>query len=258
VDKHTPKRVAYRAAKRYIHWVDGFSYDFAKNGEEWLMGATSGFGFKTVFDVGANIGSWTRSALGYFQAAEFHCFELSSETFATLQENLNEPRVHLNNFGLSDSDSEVEYKNYGRNSGVNTLLLNAEYHDRHQQPELAVGGTRRGDSYCEEVGVEVIDFLKVDVEGAEHLVFRGFHGILSQKKIRLIQFEYGYTHADAKFLMRDFFELFESYGYVVGKLRRGRVELVGWSYRLNDFDSGPNFVAVRDSDVSLIRTLTSR
>ena len=249
-------QLIYRAAKRYIRRVDGFSYDFSKNGEEWILQRTAAFDFAVVFDVGANVGSWTRNAQRYFAKARYHCFELSNETFPTLATNIQMANCYLNNFGLSDTNAEIQYKDYGKDSGVNTLLLGADFHDEKISPVLKNGSVRRGDDYCRSAGVDFIDFLKIDVEGAEHHVLNGFTKMLSEKRVRIVQFEYGYTHGDAKFLMRDFFKLFASYGYIVGKLRKGKVEFVEWSYPLNDFNSGPNFIAVRKSDTELIERLT--
>ena len=248
-------KLIYRAARRYIRRADGYSYDFAKNGEEWILQRAAALDFSVVFDVGANVGSWTQHAQRYFDNAELHCFELSAETFATLSRNIESNRCHLNNYGLSDSNADIEYKDYGRDSGVNTLLLDASFHDSSIEPAVKKGKVRRGEDYCQTEGIDYIDFLKIDVEGAEHLVLQGFAKMLSEQRIRMVQFEYGYTHGDAKFLMRDFYELFASYGYRVGKLRKGRVEFVEWSYALNDFDSGPNFIAVRETNTDLIQYL---
>ncbi len=249
------KQLAYRKAKKYIKWVDGYSYNFAKNGEEWILKQTSDLGFKVIFDVGANIGSWTAHALKHYKNAEIHCFEISEQTYKSLQKNTTSKNCHLNNFGLSNENETIEYKDYGDNSGVNTILLDVDYHDKKIAPKLKKAQLQKGDDYCQTNKVNNIDFLKIDVEGAEHLVLTGFAKMLDEQRIRLIQFEYGYTNGDTKFLMRDFFKFFSEKGYKVGKLRRGKVEFTDWSYALNDFNSGPNFIAVRQSDTELIEKL---
>jgi hypothetical protein len=110
---------------------------------------------------------------------------------------------------------------------------------------------RRGDAYCDENGIDFIDFLKIDVEGAEHLVLAGFDKMLMRKSVRLIQFEYGYTNGDTKFLMRDFYEYFEKLGYIIGRVRKGPIFFDKWTYKHNDFKSGPNYVAIRADDLEL-------
>lgn len=251
-----PKTILYRLAKRYIRWHDGFSYDFSKNGEEWLLKqVTKYIPFRTIFDVGANKGSWSEYALKYFPDSHIHCFEISKDSFDTLSKNLHGKCCILNNFGLSNVNEFVEYKFYGKNFGGNTILVRAEYHDKRNEPVILQSRVCRGDDYCDSMGIDSIDLLKIDVEGADHLVLHGFSRMISSGSIRLIQFEYGYTHGDAHYLMRDFFEFFESNGYVIGKLRHGRIEFSRWTYQMNDFDSGPNYVAVRQSDQELIGRL---
>ena len=243
------KQRLYRLAKRYVRKVDGFSYNVERNGERWLLERLSGSDAAVVCDVGANVGVWTGLALAAFPEARVHAFELSSSTFETLSRaHAEHPRCVLANVGLSDAEGEVSYKDYGPDSGKNTLLTSADYHDRTTPARLLSGRVTTGDAYCAAHGIERVDVLKIDVEGAEHRVIEGFSGMLGRGAVRLVQFEYGYTHGDAHFLMRDFYALFERHGYRVGLLRQGGVRFVPWSYRLNDFESGPNYVAVRADD----------
>ena len=66
-------------------------------------------------------------------------------------------------------------------------------HSERRQVEV-----QTGDAYCTRHRIERIDLLKIDVEGAEHLVLRGFERMLHERRIEVIQFEYGlaniYTH----------------------------------------------------------------
>jgi FkbM family methyltransferase len=235
----------------------GFSYDFHKNGEYELLSKLQELKPLCIFDVGANVGEWTRIALEKFPAATIHSFELSSATFNTLKENVRDPRARLNNFGLSDREGSFDYKDYGRNAGVNTLLLQAVYHDAHAPHRILQGSLRRGDDYCRDAGIENIDFLKIDVEGAEHMVLEGFADMLAKKAIRAVQFEYGYVNGDSKFLMRDFYEFFRKYGYVVGRVVKGPIVFRDWTYKDNDFMSGPNYVAIREDDLALGNRLSN-
>jgi len=248
-----PRFAMYVLAKKYIKRYEGFSYDASKNGERHLLDILSREDINVVFDVGANIGDWSKDALDRFPQARIHSFELSNSTFVTLRDNLSgESRIVLNNCGLSNEQGQVTYKDYGENSGVNTIIAGADFHDASIQPRQRHGVLTTGDAYCRENGIGTIDLLKIDVEGAEHLVLEGFAEMLAKKAIMLVQFEYGYTHADAKFLVKDFYRLFEQYGYVLGPLKPTGVLFMDFVYPLNDFNSGPNYVAVRSDDRDLI------
>jgi FkbM family methyltransferase len=244
-------------AKKYINYYNGYSYDFFRNGESELLTKMAALNPKTVLDVGANVGDWSAIAAEKFPAAVVHCFEISKKTFQTLAGHLKGSRFKLNNFGLSNETGTLHYKDYGQNSGVNTIILGATYHDDAVSHALIEAPIKSGADYCRENSINFIDFLKIDVEGAEHLVIMGFEELLAKKTIRAIQFEYGYTNGDSRFLMRDFYNLFEKHGYVVGKICRGRMSFRGWMYQDNDFTSGPNYLAVRGDDDQLIRLLSN-
>lgn len=246
-----PSTVLVKILQGAIDSLRGYSYDFNKNGERELLEKLSGEGFREVFDVGCNVGEWSLTAVKYFAQARIHCFELSASTFRTLSANLKGPNFVLNNMGMGDRDAQVQYKDYGEDSKVNTLLVDATYHDRKLESLIKTATIRAGDSYCAEKGIEQIDFLKIDVEGADHLVLDGFAAMLRRQAIRVVQFEYGYTHGDAKFLMRDFYKLFEQHGYIVGRVQKGGIAFDEWTYKHNDFRSGPNYVAIRKDDAHL-------
>ena len=256
--KRKLKKIVLRVARRLMNWANDFSYNFEQNGEKWIQNAVDGLDFKVFFDVGANIGNWTREARSIHSNTKFHCFELSKETYDTLKKNINLSDVILNNIGLSNISGDVEYKDYGNNSGGNTLLTNSVFHDKRKKPKIRYGKVVKGDDYCEINGIHFIDFLKIDVEGVEHLVLEGFSEMLSKGNIRIIQFEYGYTNGDTKFLMRDFYYLFNENKYIVGKLMLDSVDFMEWNYNLNDFTSGPNFIAIKESDKELFDILSAR
>ena len=243
----------YVLAHKYIKRYEGFNYNFQKNGEENFLNRLSQQDIKVIFDVGANVGDWSEVALKKFNDVTVHCFELSESTYRTLQAKLaHEERLVLNNIGLSDTAGTVEYKDYGSNCRKNTLLSDVNFHALDNPPIAKKADLTTGAAYCASMGIGTVDLLKIDVEGAEQLVLKGFADFLEKGKIKVIQFEYGYLNGDAKFLMKDFYRLLESSGYVLGPLKRDGVLFMDFDYALNNFKSGPNYVAVHKSCPEII------
>ena len=240
---------------RFVDHVRGFSYEFDKNGEKEVLETISELQFETVFDVGANIGHWSKVALGLFPKATVYAFELSQQTFSVLHSNLRGNRVRLYDFGLSDVEEAVKFKDYGVNSGGNTMVLRSSFHDDYLDFGISEGRVKVGDDFFRKEGLLSIDFLKIDVEGAEHLVLKGFSSTLEQQKVRIIQFEYGYANGDGSFLMRDFYDFLGGFGYVIARVERGGLDFRDWRYPDNDFKSGPNYVAVLGHDTEVINLL---
>lgn len=250
-----PRTVGVKLLQGAIDHLRGYSYDFERNGERQLLERMATLGARTVFDVGANVGDWTLVAAQLMPDAHIHCFELSPRTWRTLSQRVSGARFTVNNCGMGDRDGTIEFKDYGENSTVNTILPNATYHDAKLTAAVSRAEIVTGDTYCARHGIERIDLLKIDVEGADHLVLAGFERMLRAQTVRVVQFEYGYTHGDAKFLMRDFYALFARHGYTVGRLERRGVAFEPWHYKMNDFRSGPNYVAVPQNDDAALSAL---
>jgi FkbM family methyltransferase len=227
-------------------------HDFDHNGESNLLRSLQRFDIKIVFDVGCNVGEWSATALDNFKEASVHCFELSEPTFNVLLSNLTDNRSIKNNVGLSNKVGKSTFKQYAGRSKVNTLLSSATYWDDSEMVQVVECELTTGDVYCTEHSIEFVDVLKIDAEGADLFVLEGFREMLKNQRIGLIQFEYGYTHADAGHCMRNFFTLLNACGYKIGKLWSDGVEFTDFFYWLNNYKSGPNFVAVRANDVKII------
>ena len=237
----------YRFSESYVNLYRGYSYNPVVNGEYFIIKQILKIFIKKIifFDVGANVGDWSKFMTSNANDYEAHVFEISKQTYSELKKkfkNNKSSKIYLNNFGLSDKNKIIKFKNYGKSFGGNTILLNANYFNKKK---FLISKTKvtRGDDYLKKFKINKINFLKIDVEGAEYFVLNGFKKAFRSKKIDIIQFEYGYTHADVKTLMKDFFYFFEINGYVVGRLESDGVYFKKFDYKDNDFKSGPNYIA---------------
>lgn len=241
--------------KNFIDEQRNYSYDFNKNGEAELIKKLAVLNPRVVFDVGANVGEWVTQALLFFPEAICHCFEIASPTFSILRSTVPNERAILNPFGLSDESADIKLKFYPSASAATTTVSRTIFHDSVHSFEYIDGSVRRGDSYCKSNGVDYVDFLKVDVEDGELRVLQGFKELLDRRSVRCVQFEYGYANADSHNVMRDFFDFFDSFGYGVARLSRGPLHFRPFRYSDNDFNSGPNYIAVHVDDIELLSLL---
>ncbi|SEK59951.1 hypothetical protein SAMN05444515_10397 [Ectothiorhodospira marina] len=86
------------------------------------------------------------------------------------------------------------------------------------------------------------------------MVLDGFEGMLEEKAIRLIQFEYNQGAILSKFLLRDFYEFFEQQGYRVARLFPDRVQFKSYGFDDEDF-KGPNYLAIYTDDTQVLEAL---
>lgn len=238
-----------KLARQYLKWYGNASYKPHKNGERWVLDRLRDELVRTVVDVGANVGSWALMAAERLPDATVYALEIVPATFERLRERAaGHPRVRPVNVGLAAHDGRLGIRYEPRASAHATFT---EY-PHGWTGELVECPVTTGDAFLAARGLERVDFLKVDVEGAEHLVLRGFADALGSSRVRFVQFEYGRVNVLTKFLLRDFYELFRGYGYVVGKIFPDFVDFR--EYELGDEDfMGPNYLACRAADPALER-----
>lgn len=247
-----PVRILGRSAYYFYRGYENRNFDFQSNGEEWCLRQLAGADMRCAFDVGANVGDWTALALQVWPETAVHAFEIVPANFEQLERNVGASgRVRLNPVGLSDTEAEIEV-HFSR-----TTHFRASAYAMPDVPDTILVKARvvRGDDYARQRALEQIDYLKIDVEGMEGAVLRGFREMLRQKRVRVIQFEYNTTNIVSGFLLRNAYELLAPMGYSIGKLYPNYVDFRPYELAHEDF-CGPNFIAVRSEDQGLFRMLT--
>jgi FkbM family methyltransferase len=242
------------AARNAAHWLTEFlhaeNHDFRTNGEARLLECL-GHTAITILDVGANRGAWALEARRRCPNATIYCFEIASETRRHLRANVaGVEGINVLDFGLADRAGWERVKYYPERDARTSIY-------DYPHPERFVWNEERvqtGDAFVQDRGLTHIDLLKIDTEGADFRVLRGFEAALSRGAISVVQFEYGYASILARALLIDFYEYLEPKNYVIGKLHTKRVDFR--PYRLKDENFfGPNFVAVHRSHHALISRL---
>ena len=227
---------------------ENLDYDFYKNGEAAVLrklAATQGF--RTIVDVGANIGDWSLIASELFPQASVHSFEIVPETHGRLVANCGHRKnIVCHNVGLSDIEGTTTVFFSPDKSGVATCVPDFSEHFHKYEPQKIEARVSTGDVFCADHGIEAIDFLKIDVEGYEHRVLKGFEGMLKKGNIKIIQFEYGYINIDTHFLLKDFHDYLGGFEMKVGKIYPSYVDFRAYRHSDEDF-YGPNYLAVHSA-----------
>jgi FkbM family methyltransferase len=155
----------------------------------------------TVLDVGANVGELTILFSRFVgPRGRVYAFEPSGSTFERLRRvcEAAAPEVSLENVAVGDRDGTATLYDHGeRYSELNSLADRPLHqHGIHTEPVAESVPLLRLDTFCEARGVERVDLLKVDVEGAELQVLQGARRLLSEKRVRCVIFEFGQTTFD--------------------------------------------------------------
>ena len=171
------------------------------NGERLFFNSIQNM-LNVIFDVGCrNDSEYTlfKGEVHYFDPVETFITELS------LQTNKNK-KSYFNGFGLGDENKDSYY--YPRYQSFYDRVVSCHNSDMENRVSLKI---RKASDYITENNISVIDFLKIDTEGYELHVLKGFGDHL--KKIKIIQFEYGGTFLDNNTKMIDVVNYLREYGF---------------------------------------------
>ena len=155
-----------------------------------------------IFDVGCRFDSVFSSFKG-----DVHYFEPNNSFLEKLKPLVHNKNSYFNNFGLSDKNEMLEYYNE-QQSFVHRKLTHP---DTYMNWTKSVFEVQRADEYIQKNNIRAIDFLKIDTEGFEFNVIKGFGN--SIKRVKIIQFEYGGTYIDSGDKLKDVVEYLKSYGF---------------------------------------------
>jgi FkbM family methyltransferase len=145
----------------------------------------------TVMDIGANIGQYALIAANRVgDRGRVHAFEPTPALATRLRQNVSInglENIIINEAAVSDTVGEATlYLPYGDNPGENSIITPNEVSG--PVPTVRVS-TVTLDAYLSERGVERVDVIKIDIEGAELLALRGATGLLARDQAPVLIME---------------------------------------------------------------------
>lgn len=226
------KWVATDVLGMYTQWID-LNDRFVSQGcldGCWEASETTWFSNRiahgdTVLDIGANIGWFTLLAAKFGgRHAEIHAFEPRPDTAhmlkRTIADNGLRDQVHVWEYALSNEWAELElcWRDAEGNPG-NSFLVTKQY-----------GGTADGtakvftailDEFLPEVAPDIV---KIDVEGAEPLVFLGAANAIKRKRPPILSELFpAQLEMVSGVSAKDYIDMMASFGYRCYLLEEGKL-----------------------------------
>lgn len=185
-------------------------------------------------DVGANYGIYSLIAARIVgDSGRVIAFEPAKENFEILNKNiLLNCMNNINLFPLALSDREGLMKLYYHPDPSRNSLI-PEHSKLKNGEEVEV---KQLDQVLQKIGVNVVDFIKIDVEGADLLVIKGAKETICKYR-PVVQFEYIPSMQSGTDLLQETFDFFSRNQYVVmsSEKRLTQPELI---------TTGGNFLAI--------------
>ena len=166
-----------------------------------------------IFDVGANVGSYTRTIKEYSPSAQVYAFEPHPESFRALAESekLGGVRVFQNAIGDTEGEMELFDLADGNESTLASLHKGVIEQLHRKKARTFKVQVKKLDRVVAELGIPHINLLKVDTEGHELSVFKSGLNTIEAKKIDVVQFEFNEMNVISRTFFKDFLELLKDF-----------------------------------------------
>lgn len=167
------------------------------------------------FDVGTNAGSFLK-ILTYFKIySNIYCFEphpvISKKTKSIYQ------NIIMNKLCLSNTNGTVDMHFPLHSVGLSSIINRPVFDNLNTEIKKVKIPSMTLDHYCDVNSIESIDFIKIDVEGAEKMIIEGAEKMFKDKKIKAGLFEIGETLKDAGTSEQEIATILENHGYNIVK-----------------------------------------
>ena len=231
------------------------NHDIYSNGEITVLKKIATMNPTLIIDGGANVGDYSVMANQIMPDCTIYAFEPVEATFQHLLSNIKDLKnVVPIKKGLFKENCELSINLFASNEHSSIYDIEGLPQSSNQKQTIELV---RGDDFMRNQNIASVDFLKLDVEGAEYDALLGFETAIKNGAIKAVQFEYGYINISTKKLLIDYYTFFEANGYVLGKVFPKIVEFRKYHFKYEDF-IGPNFIAVKKTETALIKMLSNR
>lgn len=192
-----------------------------------------------IFDVGANVGGYLSSLLSTVnRPKKVYAFEPLTAHYLELSKLELSKDIKIIQFGMSDKVEELKI-NYSKQIDPTASIYS--HLSGNSFSEVCKFTTI--DSFCEANHIEIIHFLKIDVEGHELNVLKGTSKMIEENKVLVIQFEFGLYNIESRSFFRDFYILLSPQYTIYRIVKNGLVKLEKYTVHLEKFHIA-NFLAV--------------
>ncbi len=196
-----------------------------------------------VFDIGANIGIYSlwfsKCINNNGRIFSFEPDEANMERFKYIIGLNNINSIYPQQIALSNSIGKAKFS-----MGLDEQ--NGLLNDSHASIEqFKMVNTNTIDNFCAENTVDVINYMKMDVEGAEWFVLNGALSMLTQQKIKIIQLEINNQLIKYNISVKQLVDYMNAFGYKLYRLNSNLVEININNENLLDEDSN-NYYFIAD------------
>jgi FkbM family methyltransferase len=159
------------------------------------------FPVRVAFEIGCRDGEDSKAILDKYKPERLVCMECNPEAIENLERDTQRfPAITVIPKAATDSDGIVEFwrvvrsvqwnGDVGRNIGASSLYKQTGLYGEHYDQERIEVPSTRVETVCNELGIDSIDLVCMDVQGAALTVLKGFGEILNRTRFIITELEF--------------------------------------------------------------------
>lgn len=166
-----------------------------------------------VFDVGANVGGYSRKVLRVCPQATVYAFEPHPKTYKTLEKAIDHPGFFPINAAVGEAEGETSLFDYMEQDGSSHASIYRGVIENIHKAASIEHRVKIIDllGFARSKNLEKIDLLKVDTEGNEFGVLKGIYDYIKDGKVEAIHFEFNEMNVSSRTYFKDFWDLLSNY-----------------------------------------------
>jgi FkbM family methyltransferase len=168
-----------------------------------------------IFDVGANVGNYSKNLRRKNSQAEIYSFEPHPTTFERLRENTNALDIKILNVGIGATKGILKLYDYADNDGSSHASLYRDVIETIHKAKAIEHEVKviTLDAFAHENNIDRVGLLKIDTEGHELEVLKGFEQYIRDGKVNLIHMEFNEMNVASRVFFKDFWDFLPNYDF---------------------------------------------
>jgi len=204
------------------------------------------------FDVGANIGNYSKLLSERFPYSFIHIFEPHPKNYNILKKQKFSSKTFINQLAISDENGVVKIYDYEDKDGSSHASLHkGVIEDIHKSKSVSHEVKKDTiDNYIRSNEIDQVDLLKIDIEGHELSALKGALDTIKSSKVKIIHFEFNEMNVESRVFFKDFYDLLEDYT-LYRLLPKSLLKLGDYKPIHHEIFAYQNIIAIRDNSDNL-------